>query len=162
MVIQCILGKFQGLIWPEGDWPSQVANQTAGCSWNVYSFNSSPPGQNGHHFAEDFFRCIFVNEKFCILLKISLKFVRKVPISNNPSLVQKMAWCWIGDKPCWPDTLTHICSTRGRWVNYKICTTDTQFVSNSLWLGDVQWCHSYFRRWLVAQCTNSFPKLTWV
>ena len=36
--------------------------------------NSSPPGQNGRHFAEDIFRCIFKNEKFCILIKISLKF----------------------------------------------------------------------------------------
>ena len=30
-----------------------------------------------------------------------------------------MAWRWIGDKPlseCWPDSLTHICGTRGRWV----------------------------------------------
>ena len=41
--------------------------------------NPSPPGQNGHHFAEDIFRCIFVNEKFYILIKISLKFVPKGP-----------------------------------------------------------------------------------
>ena len=27
-------------------------------------FNSSPPGQNGRHFTDDNFRCIFVNEKF--------------------------------------------------------------------------------------------------
>ena len=37
--------------------------------------NSSLPGQNGYHFADDDFRCIFVNEKFRILIKISLKFV---------------------------------------------------------------------------------------
>ena len=34
------------------------------------SFNSFPPGQNGHHFADDIFRCIFVDEKLCILIKI--------------------------------------------------------------------------------------------
>ena len=34
-------------------------------------FNSSPPGQNGHHFADDIFKCIFVNEKVCILIQIS-------------------------------------------------------------------------------------------
>ena len=33
---------------------------------------SSPPGQNGRHFANDSFRCIFVNEKFCILIKIEV------------------------------------------------------------------------------------------
>ena len=29
----------------------------------------------------------FVNEKFCILIKISLKFVPKGPIDHNPTLV---------------------------------------------------------------------------
>ena len=49
--------------------------------------NSSPPGQNDRHFADDIFICIFMNGKFCILLKISLKFVPKGPIDNNPALV---------------------------------------------------------------------------
>ena len=35
--------------------------------------NSSPPGQDGRLFADDIFICIFVNEKFCNLIKISLK-----------------------------------------------------------------------------------------
>ena len=60
--------------------------------------NSSPSGQNGCHFADDSFRCIFVNEKFCILIKISLKFVPEGPIDNNSALVQIMAWRQIGDK----------------------------------------------------------------
>ena len=47
------------------------------------TLNSSPPGQNGHHFVDDIFRCIFVNEKFCISIKISLKFV---PNSHQPSI----------------------------------------------------------------------------
>ena len=47
--------------------------------------NSSPPGQNGRHFAEDIFRCIFMNENLCILIKISLNFVPRV--DNNPALV---------------------------------------------------------------------------
>ena len=38
---------------------------------------SSTPGQNGRHFADDIFRYIFVNEKFCNLIKILLKFVHK-------------------------------------------------------------------------------------
>ena len=48
------------------------------------------PGQNGHHFADDIFKCIFMNENFRILMKISLKFVPKGLIDNNPSLVQLM------------------------------------------------------------------------
>ena len=50
-------------------------------------FNSSPLGQNGHHFTDDNFRCIFVDENFCILIRISLKFVPKGPIDNNPALI---------------------------------------------------------------------------
>ena len=45
------------------------------------------PGQNGYHFADDLFRCIFVTEKFCNLIKISLKFVPKGQIDNIPVLV---------------------------------------------------------------------------
>ena len=44
-------------------------------------------GQNGRHFADDIFRCIFVNEKFSTLIKISLKYVPKGPIDNIPALV---------------------------------------------------------------------------
>ena len=61
------------------------------------SFNSSPPGQNGCHFAD---------EKFCILIKISQKFVPKGPTDNNPAMAQTMAWCQIGDKPSSEPMLT--------------------------------------------------------
>ena len=59
--------------------------------------NSSPPGQNDRHFTDDILRCIFVNEKFYILIKISLKFVPKGLIDNKPVLVQINAWRRIGD-----------------------------------------------------------------
>ena len=39
------------------------------------------PGQNGRHFADDIFRCIFVNEKFSIFIQILLKFFAKIPIN---------------------------------------------------------------------------------
>ena len=52
---------------------------------SVLCFNSPPLGQNSCLFADDIFRCIFVNDKFCILVKISLKFVPKGPIDNNPT-----------------------------------------------------------------------------
>ena len=45
------------------------------------------PGQNSRHFADKIFKCIFVTEKFYISIKISLKFVPKDPIDNNPVLV---------------------------------------------------------------------------
>ena len=49
--------------------------------------------------ADDIFKCIFLNEKFCIVIWISLKFVPKGPIDNKWSLVQVMAWHRTGDKP---------------------------------------------------------------
>ena len=55
--------------------------------------------QNGHRFADDTFKHIFVNENVRISIKISLKFVPKGPINNNPALVQIMAWRRPGDKP---------------------------------------------------------------
>ena len=32
------------------------------------TINPSPPEQNGHHFTDDIFRCIFINEKFFYIL----------------------------------------------------------------------------------------------
>ena len=45
-----------------------------------------PPRQNGCHFADDILRCIFMNEKFCISIIISPKFVPKCPIDNRPAI----------------------------------------------------------------------------
>ena len=59
------------------------------------------PGQNGHRLADDICKRIILYEKLLIeiLIEISLKFVPKGPIDNNPTLVQIMAWRRIGDKP---------------------------------------------------------------
>ena len=45
------------------------------------------------------FQCIFLNEKFCILMKISLQFVPLGPVNNIQALVQIMAWRRQGGKP---------------------------------------------------------------
>ena len=63
------------------------------------SFNSLRPRQNRRHFADDIFKCIFLNENVDISIKISLKFVPKGPINKIPALVQIMAWRRPGDKP---------------------------------------------------------------
>ena len=78
------------------------------------AINSSPHGQNGCHFANDIFRCIFVNGKFCILIKISQKFIPKCQI-DNPALVQIMAWRQIGNKPLSEPMLTHL---HEPWIFY--------------------------------------------
>ena len=68
--------------------------QCSACS-PVWKVNSSRKGQNVRHFADDTFKCIFVNEKFCILMT----FVPKGKIDNNQALVWIMASRRIGDKP---------------------------------------------------------------
>ena len=75
-------------------------------STETRSLTHIPTGQNGLHFTDNILGCIFVDEKFYILTKISLKFVPKGPIDNNPALVKIMAWCQIGDKPLSQSMLT--------------------------------------------------------
>ena len=72
-------------------------------------------GQNGCHFPDDIFKCIFLNENVLISIKISPKFVPKGPMNNIPVLVQIMAWHRPGDKPLsesmMVSLLTHILHT---------------------------------------------------
>ena len=65
----------------------------------IKCINTLRPGQNWRHFADDSFKCIFLNENVWIPTKISLKFVPQGPINNISALVQIMAWCRPGDKP---------------------------------------------------------------
>ena len=54
-----------------------------------------PPWTNGRHFTDAICRCIFLNENFIFWLKFSLKATRHY------------------QNQCWPDSLMHICGTRG-------------------------------------------------
>ena len=72
-------------------------------SWDP--FNTLRPRQNGRRFADDTFKCVFFNENVRISIKISLKFVPKGPINNNPALgsdngltlSRRQAIIWIND-----------------------------------------------------------------
>ena len=95
----------------------------AGLVWPPV-FNTLRPRQNGRHFPDDIFKCIFLNENVLISIKISLKFVPKVPINNIPTLVPIMAWRRPGDKPLseamMGSLLTHICVTRPQRINMPL------------------------------------------
>ena len=84
--------------------------------WHVLILNTLRQRQNGRRFADDTFKCIFLNETVRISIKISLKFVPKGPINNIPALVQIMAWRRPGNKPLSEPmmvrSLTHICITQ--------------------------------------------------
>ena len=70
-----------------------------------------PPIIGGHFvkraiLTDDIFKHIFVNENFCILINISLKFVPRVQSNYIPAYVQIMAWRLPGDKPLSEPMLT--------------------------------------------------------
>ena len=71
------------------------------------------------NLADDIFKCISLNEKFCILIQISLKYFPRGPEDNKSALVQVMACRRTGDKPLLEPmhtqfTNTYICGTSGR------------------------------------------------
>ena len=78
---------------------------------SLQALNTLKPSQNGRHFADDIFKCIFWNENAWILLKISLKCVPMVRINNIPALVQMMDWRHPGDKPLSELIMVHACHT---------------------------------------------------
>ena len=103
---------------------SQTKTHNWVLSFRSYTlFNTMGPRQDGRHFPDDIFKCIFLNENIRISIKISLKFVPKGPINNIPALVQIMAWRRPGDKPLsepmMVSLMTHICVTWPQWVNFS-------------------------------------------
>ena len=107
-------------------------------AYRVSDINSSPPGRNGRHFTDDIFKCIFLNETFCILIRSSPKLVPKGPNDNKWALVRVMAWRRI-------DELNKRGSSGTRWLLYIV-----GFVVSWLW---------YFMHWGVKSsyitCTQS-------
>ena len=89
-------------------------------SLSYHVLNSLRPRQNGRNFADDTFKCIFLNENISISIKITLKFVPNGPINNIPALVQITAWRRPGDKPLSELMMVilqaDICVTRPQWV----------------------------------------------
>ena len=101
-------GRYQDIIWTQC-WDMVISTIRNELQWNCHQnqciFNqesafenvvwkkvailSRPqyvnplrPRQNGRHFADDIFKCIFLNESVLIPIKISMKFVPKGPINN--------------------------------------------------------------------------------
>ena len=84
------------------------------------------------HFADDLFKCIFLNKNIWILIANALKFVLRVQLTF-PILVQIMAWRRPGDKP-----LSEPC--------------DYQRVYASLGLNELTWINAHV--WVD-------PRITW-
>ena len=50
-------------------------------------FDTRKSEWNGHHFADDILRCIFLKEEFGIFIHISPNFVPRGPVVNKLALV---------------------------------------------------------------------------
>ena len=102
--------------------------------------------QYGHHFPDDIFKCICLNENVWISLNIILKFVPKVQLNNIPALVQIMAWHRPGDKPLsepkMESLLMHICFTRPQWVELLAG------------LADLCWWQNFYYSEVLSSCPN--------
>ena len=125
--------------------------------------------QNGCHFADNIFNCIFLNENLSIVIKISLKFVPKGPINNILSLVQIMACRQQGDKPLSEpmvvSLLMDICGIQPQWVKplllpyaYFVILTHFPVV---LRIFVIKLGHHRFSQWLLASSTSSHYHNQW-
>ena len=105
----------------DSKWMAQVTDSPMTSATTLNTLRSR---QDGRHFADDIFKCIFLNKNVWIPIKISMKFVPKGPINNIPTMVQIMAWRRPGNKPlsepmvvCLP---THICVAWPQWVKIDV------------------------------------------
>ena len=76
--------------------------------WRHCHVDTLRPGQDGRHFADDIFKCIFFNKDLSISIKISLKFVPNGPFNHIPPLVQMMSWRRPGDKPVSEPSMAYV------------------------------------------------------
>ena len=119
-----VIGSCTGLV-PSGikPVPQTIFCESYDAIW-PYGLNElthNPLDKMATILADDIFKWIFLNENDNIPIQISLKLVPRSPIDNKPELIQAMAWHRTGYKPLpetmsGPSSLTHICGTRGRWV----------------------------------------------
>ena len=96
MISKLLKNEWLKFTWYTIPYDQQVLNNEWAITHGVYTLR---PRQNGRHFPDDIFKCIFLNENVRISIKISLKFVPKDQINNIPSFVQIMIWRRPGDKP---------------------------------------------------------------
>ena len=107
-------------------------------AFHLCQMNTLRPWQNGRHFADDIFECIFFNENYCISIQISLKYVPRGPIINMPALVQIMTPRQTGfnvlSNPEWYEWIKK--STENWWYtlewNYVLLSDKCQLLENSI------------------------------
>ena len=93
--VTVMIGKNQGLLKTLLEvFVSVMWTQASGISLgdSEMQFNTLWPTHNCRYLVDNIFKSILLNENAWISLKMWLKWVPKVRISNIPALVQIMAW----------------------------------------------------------------------
>ena len=131
----------------DSTWPSNVL-------WPMLR-----PRQNGRHFTDYIFKCVFLNEDIWILIDISLKFVPKGPINNIPALVQIMAWRRPGDKPLSEPMMMSIYASLGlNELNIGPCSPCNPkcYFARQHWVKSAHWGQEKMANILQITFSNAF------
>ena len=154
-----LLLSFYRMIQFTSTWSTVISCVKNRCFSNV---NTLRPRQNGHHFADNIYRCIFLNENVWIPIKISLEFVPKGPINNIPILVWIMAWRRPGTKPLSEPMMicltTHICVTRPQWVKKGVHLTPAFRIYSQLTPWAEFWQNMYSKYALISDGVICYGK----
>ena len=109
-------------------------NKNLSISWRQYhtwqhmtTINSSLPGQNGHHFTYDIFKCSFMNKKICTLIPSSLDMM--TCLNKRLSKQWRSWWFETLSRPLWCHrnefVLNHIMAGRAFVVAKEVFTMET-------------------------------------
>ena len=98
---------------------------------------------------------------FCILIKISLKFVLRSLIDNNPTLVNIVAWRRIGNKPLCEPMVTLFNNAfmhhQGRWAKMQLLLLLSSYITDETIKSPFTMCvHSG-----VWACTHTRTFICW-
>ena len=105
-VLYCSIPQYFLMFGYSWIWPFNSLKLIWGPQLDIV-LNILRPRQKRRHFADDIFKCNFLNENVWVPIKNSLKFVPQGPINNIPALVPIMALRRRGDKPFSEPMMTH-------------------------------------------------------
>ena len=117
------------LVWLQNTVPASSRSWTTDETVGRRELTPSPPGQNGRYFTDNIFRGIFLNETFCILIKILL--------DDGLETNRWQATIWTNAAPI------HWCIYAALGVSLNIH-----------WIYMTTWCK--FAAWLIIQYESTF------
>ena len=99
-------------------------------------FNKLRPAQNGRQYSNGIFKCIFLKENVCILIRYSLKCVSAFLVDNKSAMVQESAWHRTADKTLQPEYLNQRwqSSTTPNGVTRSLISPECRLYTSVSWV----------------------------